>query len=177
MPGSHFPLRPLLPPPKLIRPIRPLSEHPNWELTRQILITRHIRMQIIPTIIQRIQLTRNLRIRKEPIEIGNRIESARFTDEFVDALACVLALRVTVGLDGDVGWGAERCDGCAEDGDAVGVDEGYHLLVGDGQGVVDRVLGGCCCWGAADVCGVVSLGNTVSVCGVNVPLTPSKIMA
>lgn len=104
-------------------------------------VTHRSRVKIITAIILGRELTRNLRISQELVEIDNGIKDAAGTDEFVDALPRLLALRVRVGLAGEVGRGTEGCDGCAKYRNAMGVDEADHLLVGLDEGGVDLVLG------------------------------------
>jgi len=134
-------------PTKLIRTICPHTKDLNRELIRNVLVSSWARMKIITRVVQRVELTGDVGIGKELVEIHNGIEHARRADERVDALTRLLALRIGVGLLGEVGWRAERCNGGAEDGDAVCVDEGHHLFVGLSQALVDLLLcfRRCCC--------------------------------
>lgn len=97
-------------------------------------------MKIVTTIILGRELTGDFRISKKLVEINNGIEDAAGADKLVDTLPCLFALGVRVRLAGEVGRGAEGCDGCAKDGDSVGVDEADHLLVCLNEGGVDLVL-------------------------------------
>lgn len=97
-------------------------------------------MKIVTRIIQRVELTGDVGVGKELVEIHNGVENTRRADECVDAPACLLPLGIGVGLLGEVGWRAERCNGGAKDGDAVGVDEGHHLFVCLSQALVDLLL-------------------------------------
>lgn len=103
-------------------------------------VTHRPGVKVITTIILGRELTGNLRISKKLVEIHNGIEDAAGADKLVDALPRLFALGVRVRLAGEIGRGAEGCDGCAKDGDAVGMDEADHLLVGLDEGGIDLVL-------------------------------------
>ena len=127
-------------PTKLIRTIRPHTKDLNRELIRNVLVSSRARMKIITRVVQRVELTRDAGVGKELVEIHNGIENARRADERVDALTCLLALGIGVGLLGEIGWRAERCNSGAEDGDAVGVNEGHHLFICLSQALVHLFL-------------------------------------
>lgn len=142
---------PLHSPTKLIRAIRPHTEDLNGKLVGNILVSSRIRMKIITRIIQWVELTRYLWVGKELVKIYYSIKNPGGADECVDALACLLALRIRVRLLSEIGRCAERRNGGAENGDAVGVNEGDHLFVCLNQSLVDLLLRFECRWRSSDV--------------------------
>ena len=116
-----------------------VKENRQRKLVGKQLISRLIRMKIIPRVIKRIKLCSILGIPQNSIKIDNFIKDPTRANPLVDSLPRLLSQRVRVRLDSII-RGTKGSDSRCEHWDAKCMDSCYDLLVGLDDAVTSEGL-------------------------------------